>query len=221
MGVALYDFSNVEGISNTTNSSNYNGTAPSFRTKGNSYFNINQLACGDPTASCPGIYGLSSKFRELNVTAQADIATFNPIHVMLTGDYVRNIGFDANEIATRTGLVASYTGGIGKQVNGYQLKLAVGMPTTYRANDWQAFASYKYVEADAVMDAYTDSDFYLGGTNAKGWIVGTSYGIDKNTWLTARWFSADEISPRGLTTFGTAIPPSSIDVIMLDLNAKF
>ena len=41
-----------------------------------------------------------------------------------------SIGFDAQEIATRTGLPASYTGGIGKQVNGYQVKLAVGMPTT-------------------------------------------------------------------------------------------
>ena len=140
---------------------------------------------------------------------------------MLSGDYVRNVGFDAQEIATRTGLPASDTGGIGKQVNGYQVKLAVGMPTTYRADDWQAFAAYKYLEADAVMDAYTDSDFYLGGTNAKGWILGTSYGIDKNTWLSARWFSADEISPRGLGVGSLAIPPTSIDVLMLDLNAKF
>jgi hypothetical protein len=142
------------------------------------------------------------------------------VHVILTGDYVRNIGFDAQEIATRTGLSASRTGGIGKQVNGYQVKLAVGMPNTYKANDWQAFAGYKYLEADAVMDAYTDSDFHLGGTNAKGWLVGASYGIDKNAWLTARWYSADEINPR-LNSNGVAISPLGIDVLMLDLNAKF
>ena len=217
LGVALYDFSHVQGISNDANTTNYDGTAPAFRTKGNSYFDINEATC---SFLCSSKYALSSKFREVNITGQADIATFNPVHVMLTGDYVRNIGFDEQEIATRTGLPASRTGGIGKQVNGYQVKVAIGMPTTYKANDWQAFAAYKYLEADAVLDAYTDSDFYLGGTNAKGWILGTSYGIDKNTWLSARWFSADEISPR-LSGNGDAIAPLAIDVLMVDLNAKF
>ena len=222
-GLALYDFSHVEGMANIgIDALAYDGTAPAYRTKGNSYFDINQNCTSSATSfKCPSKYGLSSKFREINLTGQVDIATFNPVHVMVTGDYVRNIGFDANEIATRTGLPAINTGGIGKQVNGYQVKLAVGMPTTYKANDWQAFASYKYLEADAVMDAYTDSDFYLGGTNAKGWILGASYGIDKNTWLTARWFSADEISPRPNTFTGVTIAPMAIDVLMLDLNAKF
>ena len=215
IGLALYDFSHVEGITNPLSASYYNGTAPAFKTKGNSYFNLN-----NKNSTFPEVYGLASKFRELNLTGQVDIATFNPVHVIVTGDYVRNIGFDANEIATRTGLPSSMTGGIGKQVNGYQVKLAVGMPTTYQANDWQAFASYKYLEADAVLDAYTDSDFYLGGTNAKGWILGASYGIEKNTWLTARWFSADEISPRMYSTT-TPLQPLAIDVLMIDLNAKF
>ena len=205
LGIALYEFKHVEGIRNTDFSGAYDGTAPAFRTKGNTYFDITD---GGNNNLLTDTFGLASKFRELNLTGQLDIATFNPIHVMVTADYVRNIGFDAQEIATRTSITPK------KEVNGYQLKLAVGMPTTYRSNDWQAFASYKYLEADAVMDAYTDSDFYLGGTNAKGWILGTSYGIDKNTWLTARWFSADEITPR-------ASSPLAIDVLMLDLNAKF
>jgi hypothetical protein len=218
VGLALYDFSHVEGMKHTVDQSSfYNGTAPAFRTKGNSYFNINDgLTCNSPASkTCSDIYALSSKFRTINLTGQIDIATFNPVHVILTGDYVRNIGFDEQEIATRTGLPAIKTGGIGKQVNGYQVKLAVGMPNTYKQNDWQAFAGYKYLEADAVMDAYTDSDFHLGGTNAKGWLVGASYGIDKNAWLTARWYSADEINPR-LNGNGLGI-----DVLMLDLNAKF
>lgn len=209
-GVALYDFNNVEGISNPTNLTSYDGTSPVFRTKGNSYFDINELNNSPSTT-----YGLSSKFRELSFTGQVDLATFDPVHIILTGDYVRNIGFDSQEIAARTGLTLDRTGEIGKQVNGYQLKLAIGMPNTYKGGDWQAFAGYKRLEADAVLDSYTDSDFYLGGTNAKGWIVGASYGVDKNAWLTARWFSADEISPRaGLT-------PLSVDVLMLDLNTKF
>lgn len=214
LGVALYDFNNVQGIPNSALSltgTDYDRTVPAFRTKGNSYFDINR--------SIPGAsekFGLASKFRELNFTGQIDLATFNPVHIILTGDYVRNLGFDSQEIATRTGQIPALTGGIGKQVNAYQLKLAIGMPNTYKAGDWQAFAGYKRIEADAVLDSYTDSDFYLGGTNAKGWIVGASYGLDKNAWLTARWFSADEIISRS-----TTLAPLAIDVLMLDLNSKF
>ena len=201
LGLALYEFSNIEGVKNTNSNQGNDGTVPAFKTKGNSYYDISLNNTMDK-------YGLVSNFRELNLTGQVDITTFNPVHIMVTGDYVRNIGFDAQEIINRTGSAPK------KEVNGYQVKVAVGMPTTYQANDWQAFAAYKYLEADAVLDSYTDSDFHLGGTNAKGWIVGASYGIDKNTWLSARWLSADEITPR-------ASLPLNIDVLMLDLNAKF
>jgi hypothetical protein len=73
------------------------------------------------------------------------------------------------------------------------------------------FAAYKRLETNSVLDAYTDSDFHLGGTNTKGWLVGGNYGLDKNTWLTLRWFSADAIEG---STY-------SADVLLIDLNAKF
>ena len=55
------------------------------------------------------------------------------------------------------------------------------------------------------------SDFHLGGTDTKGFFIGGSYGLDKNTWLNLRWMSADSISG----------PPLGIDVLQLDLYAKF
>lgn len=206
-GAALYDYSNVEGTANTPlNPSQYNGTVLSFRQKGNNTFDIlkNGVAsCGLGTdnSGC----GLASEFRELNLTGQIDLATFNPVHVILSGDYVRNFGFDQKKILARTGNLYK------EENEGYQLKLTVGTPKVVNRYDWQVFAAYKRLEADAVLDAFTDSDFHLGGTDAKGWIAGASYGLDKNTWVTARWFSADEISG----------PPLSIDVLMVDLNAKF
>ena len=215
LGIALYDFEHIEGQSNGlaafAPNPPYNATVPVFRTKGNSTFDINggNIVNGE-------LYGISSKFRDINITGQLDLANFDPVHIILTGDYVKNIGFDKAEIATRTGQPSP-----NEQTNAYQVKVAVGMRDTYQAGEWQAFAAYKRLEADSVLDSFTDSDFYLGGTNAKGWLVGASYGIDKNAWLTARWFSADEISPRGSNTFGTALSPLSIDVLMLDLNTKF
>jgi hypothetical protein len=70
---------------------------------------------------------------------------------------------------------------------------------------------YKYLESDAVMDAYTDQDFHLGGTNAKGWIIGGDFGLTRNVWLSTRWFTANEISG----------PPLAIDVFHFNVNAKF
>jgi hypothetical protein len=98
-----------------------------------------------------------------------------------------------------------------EETDGYQIGLQVGYPKILTFGDWNVFLNYKYLEADAVLDAFTDSDFHLGGTNAKGWILGGRLGIYKNVWLVARWLTADEISG----------PPLAIDVFQLDLNAVY
>lgn len=212
--VGLYDFQNVEGTLNTVNATEYKDTAPAFRQKGNRTFSINSsyvrsLSPSDNKACAyGGPCGLASRFQQLNITGQIDLLTFNPVHIILTGDYVKNIGFDANDFSNKTGLAL---GSFKKENQGYQVKLSVGTAKVMNANDWEVFGAYKRLEADAVLDAFTDSDFRLGGTDSKGWIIGASYGIDKNAWVSGRWLSADQIS--GI--------PLGIDVLMLDLNAKF
>jgi Putative porin len=210
LGLAYYDYENVEGQSNPTGLDTYNGTVPAFRQKGNNTFNINALNGG--LAGTANQIGLASKFQLLNLTGQVDLLTFDPVHVMLTGDYVKNIGFDANEIFKRTG--NQYK----DETEGYQVRLDVGKnsfnggaSTEIKPNDWQMSLGYKYLEADAVLDAFTDSDFHLGGTDAKGWLIGGNYALDKNAWVSARYFSADTISG----------PPLAIDVLLVDFNAKF
>ncbi|HEY3300736.1 MAG TPA: putative porin [Methylophilaceae bacterium] len=209
IGLAYYDFEDVEGVSNgsTNNATFYDATVPAFRQKGNNTFNINS---GNNLANSSPKFGLASQFKELNLTGQIDLSNFEPVHVILTGDYVNNIGFDQQEMLRRTGNLYE------KENQGYQVRLAVGMPNTYKKNDWQVWGAYKRLEADSVLDGFTDSDFHLGGTDAKGWILGASYGLDKNAWMTARWFSSEAVS--GLSKNQL---PLSIDVLMLDLNAKF
>ena len=204
LAAAYYDFENVEGFSNGSTVSAFDSTVPAFRQKGNNTFNIN------PTNGQAVKYALASQFKEFNLTGQIDLANFEPVHVVFVGDYVRNLGFDQQEIKNRTGNTYA------EENEAYQLKLMVGTLETTKKNTWQVWGAYKRLEADSVLDSFTDSDFNLGGTNAKGWVLGGSYGLDKNAWVTARWFSSDQI-----TSYSSTTTQLGIDVFMLDLNAKF
>lgn len=198
---SYYDYRNIAGIPNPLFGNVFNNaTAPQSRQKGNSLINIDND--GNNTTN---LWALAADYRIANLTLVADFAQFDPIHVIGSVDWARNVGFDRAEILARTGQ------DIEPETDGYQVKLTVGYPKVNDFQKWQAYVGYRYLERDAVLDAFTDSDFHLGGTNAKGFFIGGSYGLYKNTWLSARWMSADEIS--GL--------PLSIDVFQLDLNAKF
>ena len=212
LGLAYYDYENVEGQTSTNGTNDNDASVPAFRQKGNNTFDVKRL---DATTPANPKYALASKFKLLNATAQIDLLTYDPVHVILTGDYVKNIGFDSTEIFTRTGKNNK------EETNGYQLRLDVGHNSfdgpkwaDVQQKDWSVMLAYKYIEADAVLDAFTESDFGLGGSNAKGWVLGANYAIDKNAWLSARYLSTDAISNPGLSTF-------SVDVLLLDFNAKF
>ncbi len=202
--VAYYDYRNIEGELNALGSNLLDYTAPQFLQKGNNLFNISQS--GDT------LLGLASDFNELNLTASIANYSFAPTHVILTLDYVKNQGFDEQEILRRTsGSALAPFSFINQDIDGHQIKLTVGRPIVERQGEWQASFAYKKVGGNAVLDAFTDSDFHLGGTDAKGWILGGAYGLALNTWLSVRYISTDEI--RGA--------PLGIDTLQIDLNAKF
>lgn len=199
IGVAYYDYRNIAGIRNALNSHLLDYTAPLYLQKGNTLFNISQ------DSAKPEQYALAADYKDLDIAALLDFTAAGQVHVALAADAVKNIGFDRQEILSRTGL------NVDKQIDGSLVKLSVGMAKLGERNDWQVYVGYKRVEADAVLDAFTDSDFHLGGTNAKGWIVGGGYGLTHNTSVSLRWLSADEVTG----------PPVSIDVGQVDLNVKF
>lgn len=214
VALAYYDYQNVEGKLTTLGTNDFDATAPAFRQKGNNTFVINRsnVTAAVPAGSVAPILGLASEFKLVNLTGQLNLLSFNPVHVTLTGDYVKNIGFDKKEVLERTGNNNK------EETDGYQLRLDVGHNSfngpswlEVKPNDWQVSLAYKYIEADAVLDAFNDSDFHLGGTDAKGWMLGANYAIDKNAWVNARYMSADTITG----------PNLAIDVFLLDFIAKF
>lgn len=213
-GAALFDYQNIEGRPNpaTSNPSVAPGpndwSRPFYRQKGNSRFNINQNTLSPTTVQM----GLSSKFRLINLGGELDFVVFDPFVVKIGGDYVKNIGFDAGEIRARTGT------NLEAQTDGYQAKITLGRDAIRALHDWQVFFGYRYLERDAVLDAFTDSDFNLGGTNTKGFFIGGFYGLDRNAAIRIRYLSADAITPFAVSG---ANLPLSIDVLQADLNVRF
>lgn len=205
LAAAFYDYQNIQGTLNPelTSSDNdvYHQMAPKIHQSGNTYFDVNQ----GTTSATDDLWNLASDYNEINITGKVDIGIFDPIYISFIGDYVKNIGFDSDEVSALVGEP------IAENTTGYLLGTSVGYQKMEKLWDWQVSLAYKYLEADAVVDAFTDSDFQLGGTNGKGWILGGQLGLAKNLWLRARWLSSDEIT--GETT--------AIDTLQVDINSRF
>ena len=210
VAAAIYDFKNTAGEVNTGGIDVSTGkpislgdkdwTAPQFQQKGNTLINI------DPTGlQSNAKMAYAARFRELNIGTSINIGYWDPLRVVLMGDYVNNFGYDSASVNALTGHEVK------KETVGYQFGVTVGYPSTRERGQWKLLANYKHLESDAVIDAFADSDFHLGGTNAKGWTAGGDLGIGKNTWVSTRWSTTNEISG----------PPLAVDVLQLNLNARF
>jgi hypothetical protein len=208
MGVGYFDYRNIQAKINknfdntcANNSADNTQSVPQFMQFGNSLTTI----CRNSANLPGGLVGLASNYRILNINALYDLALFSPHHLKFSGDYAKNLGFDQQAILAYTGQ------NISPQTTAWQVKVDLGWPKVDVPGHWSVFTYYKHLERDAVLDAYTDSDFHLGGTNTKGWVVGGNYGLINNVWLTGRWLSGNVITG----------PQYGVDVLQLDVNTHF
>jgi hypothetical protein len=207
-GAAFYNYIHMAGKRNAFLSRLTDGTAPLFVQKGNTLFNI---ANGLPTDV---LLGLASDYRLLDFTMKLDLANLAPYHVIFTADVVKNIGFSEEDVAKRTSGSSIYLYNESKLRDrslGALLGVDVGWREVERQGAWQLGFDYRYLQRDAVLDAFTESTFHVGGTDAQGYRITGLYGITNNLWMRARWMSATEIDG----------PPLSIQMLQIDLNAKF
>lgn len=216
LGVSYFDYRNTQAVINknidnscANNSAESAQSVPQFMQFGNSLTTICVNSLTNPGGG--GLVGLVSNFRIFNANALYDLALFAPTHLKLSGDYAHNFGFNQQAILAYTGQ------NITPQTTGWQVRAELGWPKVDSFGKWSVFSFYKYLERDAVLDAYTDSDFHaggasnLGGTNVKGWVVGGNYGLLKNVWLTGRWLSGNVITG----------PQYGVDIMQLDINTRF
>lgn len=208
-------------------------TRPAFMQKGNTLFLIRQIVL-DPNnpggTPQPQFAGLAFNYRIANATTEFSVPVFDRYRFTFDFDFVHNLAYHATvacrfapfalpitNVTPRNGNFDACDGPKSQRAklssggDGFYVSGTFGDPQPRKRWAWNISVGYKYLEPDAVPDGYTDSDFHLGGTNARGYVVSASLGLFDNTWLTTRWLSASEV-------FG---PPLAIDVIQLDLNAGF
>ena len=224
LGAAYYHYQNLEGVlsspcvpNSSADSCSTDNSRPGFQQNGNTFFPIRNVVTGllanQATPPLFQYFGLSSPFHDLDFVMRADY-DMGKTHVVLDGDFVKNLAFHRNRIAG-TGPINNLTGAAPGRFDGgdmgYQARLTVGYPEVRERWQWNTSIAFKHLDSDAVPDAFTDSDFHLGGTNAEGYVFGATLGVAHNVDLTARWLSAKEVTSL----------PYTVDVALVDLNARF
>jgi Putative porin len=204
---AFYDYFNVTGRLNPADQPGlYNYTAPTFERQGNTYFDI--CNCGGTS----NLFALASKFRlgNVNVSYELPVGAYT---LGLTADAVKNFGFNAADVSSRAGY------SVAARTKGYQAEVSFGYPTVLTAGAWRAVLGYRYLQSDAVIDAYTDSDFHFGGTNALGYYFVGDYGVANRVWIRVRYLSSNAIDlPPLVSGPGFEL---GIDTLQVDLNTRF
>ena len=229
---AYYYFQNVAGKLSSpytpltiNDAGNTDDSRPSFAQKGNTYMALRDIV---PNASNDfgtinqwQYYGLATPFQNVDFSGRLTYKHFEPFVISLSGEWIQNVAFnqgimDGIAVNNRGPLDTSLSSSnsVGPFVGGnsaWIVALTFGSPVMRKFGDWNLSTDYRYVESDAVIDGFCDSDFGGGGTNLKGWTIGGNIALAENVWFGVRWMSANSI----------AGPQFKEDLIQFDLNAKF
>lgn len=212
VAVGYYHYTNMPAEKNpVSDNRRYDFMAPDSFQKGNTVFNIHN----NPSSTDDQLFGLAFDYHLVNFLVEYDLAMFSPYHVVLTAEYVKNIGADEDEALARAfpGMIPdAYARDVaGWSKDGFILKALFGWPIMAKPDDWQVALSYRELGADAVIDAFADSDFNLGGTDARGYVFEASYGLMNEVWATGKLMSSNSIDG---FDFG-------VDIVQIDINARF
>lgn len=224
--LAYYHFDNIAGKRSSSCSPwagaencDTDWSRPAFMQKGNTLFLLRNIApnpLNPADTPQPQYVGLASKFDLLDVNLRWDTRVFDGLGLRLNGNYIRNLAYSKSKMASRSqGYIVNNfgdNGDIESGPNAWMLQATLGRSYDLKEKgDWLAFVGYKYIQPDALPDAFNDSSFHQGGTNARGYYIGGGYAFEKNVYGVFRWMSTKEI-------YG---PPLAIDTMQFEINARF
>ncbi len=177
------------------------------------------------TTTPPGpTSGYVNDYDVLNLTASFE-TTVMGLPVNIQGDWLENLAYDVScsgPSANAVGACAAGNARVPNQDEGYQFGIRIGKAK--RARAWEAAYYYKWLQADAVLAAFADSDFGDGGTNRRGNIFWVAYNFYDFLQFKVTFYNTKALDRNlctGLT--GTVLNACSddIDRLMVDWKFKF
>ena len=174
-------------------------------------------AVGQPDGAFVNDYNVLS----LNGSFETEVAGL-PVNIQ--GDYVRNTAGTVTCSGTGNSVGSCGPGNVRveDQDQGYQVGIRLGKAR--KAKTWEVAYYYKWLQADAVLSAITDSDFGDGGTNRRGNIFWIAYNFTDFLTFKTKFFNTKPLE-RGLCTgLSTDKFPAcndDIDRLQVDMIWKF
>jgi hypothetical protein len=104
------------------------------------------------------------------------------------------------------------------QDNGWALGGKLGYKKISDKGQWQLCYNYRFLERDAWLDIFPDSDFYGGRTNAKGHNAIFQYGISKNSLLNLEYYETMSMTRASRDSDSSRLPAQ---VLQADWIVKF
>ena len=238
-GNSYIELRNIKKVNAYPTNSDPSVAAYVTNTANANYVDNPDYAAGNATPPAPGLtplpvyqnqyqyFGLATPYNIFSANAKLEYRHFEPFVVSVSGEWDQNVAFNRQNILNNgptPGPSNNYndtliqgpvnnigTSGYGGGNNAWILQAKIGSGSLQKRWDWDFGLSYRYVESDAVIDGFCDSDFGMGGTNLKGWAIGGNLSLSKNVFIGARWFNANSI----------AGPTLNSNILQLDLNARF
>ena len=227
--VGYYYFQNVQGevsapqvAYSASDQFSTDDSRPSFAQKGNTYIALRNIPAtidnSYGTINQYQYFGLATPFHIFSVNGRLEYRHWEPFVISVSGEWDKNLAWNYNDIVNNgppqiqgpvnnSGPNGSYGGGNTAGI----IQLKVGSGVLQKRWDWDFGVSYRYVESDAVIDGFCDSDFGGGGTNLKGYAIGGNLALSRNVFIGARWLSAT----------GIAGPQYKEDILQIDVNSRF
>ena len=228
--IGYYYFQNVEGqvsapqvAYSAADQFSTDDSRPSFAQRGNTYMALRDIPATIDndygTINQYQYFGLATPFHILSANGRIEYRRWEPFVVSVSGEWDQNMAFNASNIENcgPTNLKGPINNpnssgtGFGGGNNAWIAQFKIGSGALQKRWDWDFGMAYRYVESDAVIDGFCDSDFGGGGTNLKGLSIGGNLALSKHVFIGARWLSATAI----------AGPTFKEDILQIDLNARF
>jgi len=189
------------------------------------------LNLGNGGISEPTIQQFNSRAAAVPTNATAYVNDYNVLHLVgsfdtavlgfpveFLGDFVKNttgVISCANNAANAPGRCGGVR--VDDQDMGYQVGLKVGKAS--KAKTWELAYYYKWLQADAVLSAFADSDLGPGGTNRRGHIVWVGYNFTDFLNFKVKFFNTQPLEKALCGT--TADCRDDIDRMQVDMAWAF